>query len=499
MLDPVATSTSVDAPVRPRRAWRFVLLQRLTSGLADVVPPPDVPSWSPALVILVAAGFALRLPWIASIPNPWGPETAAALRALHDPHAPAALSLGDRAFTAFLGALFAVVGPGIAAARLAVTSLLALGTLGAALLVRRRLAIVLATVLLLHPWSFVWSRTAASPAAVSLALAALGPLAWFRAVRTRNAVGMAVAAQITALAVHFSPFAVVPFIACAAWTALPAQRVVLYRREGWAALLAGAAHAGLALHFSPGLQLHAPRGAALASAFGALSGVTTLRSFTGASAFVEALAVAATVLLVALSVRRVASDALGRFAALQLGAALLLLPLMAGGERDVAGFVVVAPWAMWCAAWANTRPARAMLGALLLSLALTAWMASHFLQGSATELALTPDDPAGAFWGWQVPRERRAIVELARGAALADARGAPAVLGWRDEVFEPMRFELLAAPAPGLSLLDGDASPPAGTRVYRLTDGRRVLMGWRRVQHWTMTGGTPLAALWAAE
>jgi len=86
-----------------------------------------------------------------------------------------------------------------------------------------------------------------------------------------------------------------------------------------------------------------------------------------------------------------------------------------------------------------------------------------------------------------------------RAAVLDDARGAPAVVTWTDPNFEPLRFVLAASPDRRILGASMDEAVPAGRRVYRVTDGRWVLMGWHRVHRWTMTGGLPLAAVWALD
>ena len=486
-------------PSRARRGGLPELVRRLTSGPETVIVGPDRPAWSAGLVGLLGVGLALRLPWLGAIPNPWGPEGTAALRALGVAHGASPGGVGSAVLTALTAGAFRVLGPSFASARLVMVVALLAMVAAAASLLRRRPALTLAVVLLLHPWSVAWSRTGLDPAAVSLGLAALGPVAWWYAVRARSTWGLAAAGQLLALGLHFSPLALLPALAGVAWIILPARRPIFAWPSTWAALAAGVLHAALALKFAPSLGGGARPGlgATLRALVDTVSGLSTLRYFAGAPSWVEALTAVAVLLLVALSVRRVLHDDLGRFAALQLLVAILGLPLLARQPGEAWGFVLLAPWAIWCAAWAKTRPERAFIGGGSLALAVTAALASHFLQGSGSELALRADAPEGRFWAPQVPRERVAIASLVRDAVLADAHGAPAVITWGDAVFEPLRFVLAAAHDPRIVGASLDEAIPEGRREYRVTNGRWVLMGWHRVHHWTMPGGLPLAAVWA--
>ncbi len=492
-------SSSPQPPSRARRGGLQEFVRRLTSGPETLIVGPDRPAWSAGLVGLLALGLALRLPWLGAIPNPWGPEGTAALRALGLARSANPGGVGATVLTALTAGAFRVLGPSFTSARLVmVVALLAMVAASASLL-RRRPALALTVVLLLHPWSVAWSRTGLDPAAVSLGLAALGPVAWWHAVRARSTWGVAAAAQLIALGLHFSPLALLPALACVAWIALPARRPIFTWPSTWVALAAGAFHAAIAVKFGPSF-VGAPRpglGATVRAIFDTVSGVSTLRYFAGAPSWVEALTAVAVLLLVAVSARRVLNDDLGRFAALQLLVAAVGLPLLGRHPVESWGFVLLAPWAIWCAAWAKTRPERAFIGGGSLAIAVTAALASHFLQGSGAELALRADAPDGRFWALQVPRERVAIASLVRAAVLADARGAPAVITWSEAAFEPLRFVIASAHGAQIVGASLDETIPEGRREYRLTNGRWVLMGWHRVHYWTMPGGLPLAAVWA--
>lgn len=299
------------------------LIRRLTSGPEDVFVGPDRPSPSLALAAVIAAGLALRLPWLGAIPNPWGHEGDLPLHCLGRGHGAPPMGPGLAVVWALTRLSFAALGPSFTSARLVMVLALVGLTAAAALLLRRRPALAFAAVLLLHPWGVVWSRTGASPAAISLGLAALGPLGWWYAVRRRSPPALLLAAQCLALGLHFSPLAAVPAVACVLWLLLPARRPLFQWPSTWVALGAGVLHAALAarsLPPSPG----APRVGlleGLARAVDSLSGASTLAHFTGARSWVEALATCVVVLVVALSARRALHDELGRFAGLQLAVA----------------------------------------------------------------------------------------------------------------------------------------------------------------------------------
>lgn len=485
-------------PARPGSGALAVLIRRLTSGPDDTLVGPDRPSPSLALAALLAAGLALRLPWLGAIPNPWGAEGDLPLDVLRGTHAAASAGPGLAAVRALTRVAFAALGPSFTSARLVMALALLALTASAALLLRRRPALTFVAVLLLHPWSVAWSRTGAPLSAISLGLAALGPVAWWYAVRRRSTVALVLAAQCVALGLHFSPLAAIPAVACVLWVLFPPRRPLFQWPSTWLALGLGVLHGALAVRFLPASAQgsRVGLGAGLHRVVGSLSGASTLEHFAGVRSWVEALATCALLLLVALSARRALHDEMGRFAGLQLAVAAAALPLLAAPGSDRWGFVLLAPWAMWCAAWAKTRPERALVGSAALALAVTAALGSHFLQGSPGAVALREGAPGGRFLGPQVARERAAVASLVREAVLADAGCTRPVVAWGDPVFDPLRFAL-AAPRDGcVRSASMDEASVEGGRVYRVTDGRWVLMGWRRVRHWTMVGGAPLAALW---
>ncbi len=483
---------------RPGPGVLALLFRRLTSGPEDTFVGPDRPSPSLALAAVIAAGLALRLPWLGAIPNPWGTEGDLPLRVIGGAHATAPGGPGVAAVRGLTRVAFAAFGASFTSARLVMVLTLVALTASATLLLRRRPALAFAAVLLLHPWSVAWSRTGGLPSAISLGLAALGPLAWWYAVRRRSPPALVLAAQGLALGLHFSPLAAIPAVACVLWILLPSRRPLFQWPSTWVAVGLGVLHGALAVRFLPA-SAPASRvafGDGLHRVLGSLSGASTLEHFAGVRSWVEAFASCVLLLLVALSARRALHDEMGRFAGLQLAVAAVALPLLASPGADRWGFVLVAPWAMWCAAWAKTRPERALVGSSALALAVTAALASHFLQGSPGAVALREDAPGGRFLGPQVARERVAVPSLVREAVLADAGCTRPVVVWSDPVFEPLRFVFAASRDGCVVGGSAEGAIAEGRRVYRVTNGRWVLMGWRRVRHWTMVGGAPLAALW---
>lgn len=471
------------------------------------------------LVPLLALALALRLPWLGALPNPCGDEGNWPLLGLSLSRGVAASLPPDAGFVPgtfawLIAGSFQLFGPSFMAARLVlVVGLLAAVTLAAARLPRGP-ALALSAVLLLHPWSVAWSRTASVPYALSLGLAALGPLAWWSALRARSPLALVVAAQCLGLGFHFSPLAALPALACALWTALPAQRDALRLPALWAAV------AGGALHLVPlvrGVLAMPPSAAAPAAGHGRaldaarmmlgdLSGAATLRHFAGVTHRTELLAAAALGCIALVSARPAWRDPLGRFAALGLAVAALGLPLMLLPARawsmptidaDRYGFVLLAPWALWCAAWARSQPVRATLLPGALALALTAALAAHFVRGGGADLGLRVADGGGRYRGWQAPRERIALPVLVRSAVLADADGSPAVVTWDDYAFHPIRFVNAASGDERVRHAWVGADLPEGRRVYRVTRGGVALPRWRAVRRWSMTDGTPLATLWS--
>ena len=470
-----------------------------------------------ALVPLLALALALRVPWLGAIPNPCGDEgnwTSLGLALSRGRAAGLAPDAGfvSTAFGWLIAASFRLFGPSFMAARLVlVGGLLVTVTLAAARL-RRGPAVAFAAVLLLHPWSVAWSRTASVPYALSLGLAALGSLAWWSAARARSPLGLVFAAQCLGLGFHLSPLAALPALTCALWTFAPAQRDALRMPALWAAVAAGAVHLVPVVRGVLAMPRSAvagtgggPRDAARMM-IGDLSGASTLRHFAGITPRLELLAAVALGLLVVASARPAWRDPLGRFAALGLAVSALGLPLLLAPARawamptidaDRYGFALLAPWALWCAAWARSQPGRATVGPGALALALTGALAAHFHHGGGPDLGLRVADGGGRYRGWQVPRERVALPVLVRLAVLADADGSPAVVTWSDYAFHPVRFVDAAAGDDRVRHAWVGAPLPEGRRVYRVTGSAERVAGWRAVRRWSMADGTPLATLWA--
>ncbi len=465
----------------------------------------------------VALGLALRLPWLGALPNPCGDEGNWPLLALSlsrglSASLPPDAGFVSMAFAWLIAGSYRALGPSFMAARLVLVVGLVACAAGGAAMLRRGAAAAFAAVLLLHPWSIAWSRTASVPYALSLGLGALGCLAWWSALGARSAVGVLLAAQCLGVSFHFSPLAALPALTCALWTFAPNQRRALRWPALWASAVTGA------LHLVPLVRgvLAVPRGAALDHGgrlvdaarmmIGDLSGASTLRHFAGASNAAEALAALAWAALVGVSARAVWRDPLGRFAALGLAVSTVGLPLMLARARawsmptidaDRYGFALLVPWSLWCAAWARSQPRRATIGAGGLALAVTALMASHFLWGGGVDLGLDVARGGGRYRGWQVARERVALPVLIRRAVLDDVGGEPAVVTWDDYAFHPVRFVDVASGDDRVRHAWVGSRLPDGRRVYRVTSGDRGVVGWRRVRRWTMADGSPLATLWA--
>lgn len=469
------------------------------------------------MLAVVALGLALRLPWLGAMPNPCGDEGNWPLLGLSLSRGlPASLppdaGFVSTAFAWLIAGAFKVLGPSFMAARgVLVVGLVASVVAGASLL-RRAPAAAFAAVLLLHPWSVAWSRTASVPYALSLGLGALGSLAWFRALEVRSAWGAFLAAQCLGVSFHFSPLAALPTLTCALWTLAPAQRWALRWPALWASAGAGA------LHLAPLVRgvLAVPRGGSATGGgrvvdaarmmVGDLSGASTLRHFAGTSDTTEALAAAALVAALVVSARAVWRDPLGRFAALGLAVSVVGLPLMLAPARawsmptidaDRYGFALLVPWALWCAAWARSQPRRAVVVAGALAVAMTAPLGVHFRYGGGPDLGLHVARGGGRYRGWQVAGERVSLPVLVRRAVLDDAGGRPAVVTWDDYAFHPIRFVDVASGDDRVRHAWVGARLPEGRRVYRVVGGDGGVAGWRRVRRWAMADGTPLATLWA--
>ncbi len=468
---------------------------------------------------VVALALALRLPWLGAMPTPCGDEGNWPLLGLSLSRGlPASLppdaGFVSTAFAWLIAGSFRVFGPSFMAARLVLVVGLIGCALGGARLLRRGPAVAFAAVLLLHPWSVAWSRTASVPYALSLGLGALGCVAWWSALGARSTMGTLLAAQCLGVSFHFSPLAALPALTCALWTLAPGQRWALRWPALWASAVAGA------LHLVPLVRgvLAVPRGAAhdhggrvvdaARMMIGDLSGASTLRHFAGVTGTTEALAGVAWIALAVVSARAVWRESLGRFAALGIAVSAVGLPLMLAPARawsmptidaDRYGFALLVPWALWCAAWARSQPKRAAVGAGALAMVMTALMTSHFLWGGGADLGLDVARGGGRYRGWQVARERVALPVLVRRAVLDDARGEPAVVTWDDYALHPVRFVDVASGDDRVRHAWVGSRLPEGRRVYRVVSGERGIAGWRRVRRWTMADGSPLATLWANE
>lgn len=433
------------------------LLQRLRG------PAP----WLAALVV-GACALALRVPYLAGIPNPSGDEGnwlwAAQDLALGRAHA----LLPDGRFVPLTFAraiswVFRLAGEGFAQAR-AVPVVLSLSSLVCAPLALRgvgpsfaRPALALACVLAWHPWSVAWSRSVCVPYAPVLACSVTAVALLFALAHTsppRALSRWALAWQLLGLGLHGSPFALIPVGAVALWALLDRPARARFASLGVpGALLAFAGVLPHALLVARGALEVAARGTTrprhvftalpqrlhtyLRTVLGSVDGEATARHFAGVSlspvAELLAALVAFGLVVYALGALRPARPSpsperslrtlAGAWLACALaGVPVLLLPVrqwnLPAVDAERYGFCFVAPAAFALAALAcdaRRTYARLALPLALACLAPTLRTARALYAGTAG-----PDRGAwllldgGAYRGWRTPRERRPFAELVR-------------------------------------------------------------------------------------
>ncbi len=506
------------------------------------VPRPLPPG--PAAALALALGALLRLPYLGAWPSPAGDEGNWALLGLRlsqgvDARLPPDAAFVTTAFGRLIAAAFALLGPSWAAARLVPVAGLLLGAAAAARwcvrLGHAPAAAPVALALAVHPWAIVWSRTISVPYALSLALAVAGPLAFLDARRTRSPWGMLLAGQLLGLGLHFSPLAALPIAACALDSFGPE------RPRGWslAAALAGGLHglpvaAGALRAARVGAQSAGPGEALPAMLLGAgrmmlgqLAGTSTAAHAVGLDPPAMALgATAAAALLGYLAAG--ARHPLTRFARRYLAVALVGLPLLLRPGRawhmptidaDRYGFALVAPLALALGGLAceASRRARGVAAAALAGAALVTLATLLGARGARGDRGLFVARGGGAYRGWQCPREGAALVDLLRDEALADARGAPAVLAYDDYAFHALRFSLAARSGHAVTHALGAEDFPSGRRVYRVVwadaafapgfepaavaraNARRRAAGGVVLRRFTTASGRPLCELWRVQ
>ncbi len=183
------------------------------------------------LLALFALGTAARLWYLDTLPSPAGDEANWLLAGLQTyggerpEFQSSEMSFVPTTYAYFIAGLYQLFGPSVWSARLTSVLALLLGTmavLAASLWWRRpTLSVVLAVLLLLHPWSLAWSRLVFAPYGLSLVLAVLGPLCWLMALEVRGpwrGLALVAAGQVLVLGLHFSPLAAIAIVSCALWT-----------------------------------------------------------------------------------------------------------------------------------------------------------------------------------------------------------------------------------------------------------------------------------------
>jgi hypothetical protein len=425
------------------------------------------------------------------------------------------------AFARMISLSFRLQGVTIGAARATVGAAvlvgLALTYVLAARMKSRSLGLSLVALLALHPWTVWWSRSVVVPYPIALMTAVLGPLAWLfatdayrepapadRAARARRHLGLILAAQVLVFALHFTPFGLIPFVACALWSlGSPEGRRSLATPGPWLALVGAVLHAiPVALDaFSVASQA---RPAArfvdfdrrwrnfVRSLVDGWSGEQTLRDYVGDNAYMPlgltptraaVLSVFGLALWFALrrerptdAARSSSADAVRRFAPMYLLVSLVCFPLVLAPARDwwLATidseryfFVLLAPGALLTASVAlrSPRVGAALSTALLVYFALGPNLraARYFARGGGPDHGYFSAHRGGGYRGYKVlpgPRSMtQALYEVCRDAA----RGERMTIAFNDYAFHPVRVLIRVKPDHHLdSVYIRDASLPQG-------------------------------------
>ncbi len=427
---------------------------------------------------MVAMGsLALRVPRLASLPNAAHDEGNWLLAAWERAHGRAVPLPPDARFVTDLFAWMMALamrlfGDSITSARSVPVAASVVGILAVALLARRLAgplpALVLASLLAVHPWSVLWSRNVVTPYALSLSLAALAPLLAHRAwtlPSPRSPWWRVACGQCIALGFQFSPLALIPALGVALQLVSdPVSRARLRERSTLVAALLAAAHvapialgaAHVAQHGStrPSAQLD-HLGARLQvfarTLAGVLSGEATLRDFTTATLpfALELLSGALAVGLVALAIAR-GRDPLRRLALPHLAVALVGLPLLLAPMRqwhmpavdaERYGFVLLAPAALLVASLAATRLRWIALAAVVaLALGPTRRGAEWFLYGGGPDRGVFLDHDGAGGRRWKVTARDVSVVDQIIAEASSLDGGAPVTVVTADYVFHAIYF-----------------------------------------------------------
>ena len=510
------------------------------------------------LATALALGVACRLPWLGAVPSPAGDEGNWAWFGYN-------LSVGwpvvmapearfvPLTYAYLIAGSYKLFGPSFAAARAVPTAGVLAGLIAAWALARRlgmpRAAVAMALALALHPWSVAWSRTVTVPYALSLALAVVGPLAFLDALRTRSPWRMLLAAQLLGGALHFSPLAAIPIVACAL------HSFASERPRGWnlLAALTCALHVvpmALAAHGAVVVYNGRPRYyftqfplrlyVFLRAYLGSVDGEATLRHFTATEAplALELTLAAVVVAFFAVSLRHSATNPalpLARYTRIHAVVALLGLPLMLAAGRpwnlpaidaERYGFVAVAPFVLALGALAEQAlPTRRLAAAALVAFCAlpTARWGWFFARGGSPDRGFYTLAGGGGYRGWKVPREHEALAVLVRREVDRLRGDAPATLVMADYAFHPFHFvnadhgsfvvDIMKSSLPARpgqlhafvlwseGLIARDYFPHSDVEG---NDRLRALMhagsftALRRVRVFKQPDGSPLCELWAA-
>lgn len=521
--------------------------------------------WLTLLALIVVVVLALRLPWLGALPNPSGDEGNWTLFGLDLLDGRAPRMAPDARFVSTLFARlialsFRLFGLSFASARAVLVAGLTLSAVAAALTARRlglpRAGLVIAALLAVHPWSVLWSRTVVVPYALALGLAVLAPLLVVLAARTASTLTIILAAQCLALAIHFTPLALIPIAASLLWLATSPYRPLLRRPAAWAAAALASLHLVPVLYGAATVvgqqQVHPARwlirlGARLhvfaLTVGGGWTGEASLRHFTGEPVsrpvewLLAALALALALYALRPAVRSPAADDLARFARIHLVVAVLGLPLLLATARpwnlpaidtDRYLFATLAPFilALGVLAESPSRVARHLpaLAALYFLAGPTQRAARFFLAGGSPDAGFFTLAGGGGYRGWKSSRERVALPVQFR-AEVDRLRGPRrALVLMADYALHPIQFtnqrggswchDVSLGPPPELpgalvvfitwsdGLLGPTFGPPEELAHYRLlrtimhSDRYRSL---RRERVWTQPDGSPLIELWSAE
>jgi hypothetical protein len=488
-------------------AARYQGESRAMSNSAAAAPARRSPWPLLGLGLLVALAAFLRLWGLSWLPSPAGDEGNWTVYALEldegrDSPMPARASFVSLLYARLIAVSMNLLGPSFMAARLVGASALLVSLPLVFMLVRglagARAALASTAVLALHPWSVLWSRTAAVPYALALAVMAVGPLVFVDGCARRSAARIVVAIQVIALGAQFSPLTVVAALACAGWSVLPACRWVLRSPWTYISVTVAAAHVAPVVRSAAAIADDpvnpwgdlGTRLATYAHAVGTgLAGEATIRHFTNdALPATAAWPLVVPVLVLVWCAARVGPPAggVGGFSVWYMALSVLAVPLLLApgrqwylaridSERYLFAFIPAAALAAGAAAAAGGRIpllALAFIGWIGLSTSRAAW---GLVRGGAEDRGVLVFEGGEAYRGWKVGSERVPIATQIRDAILNDMGPTGATVLLADSTFHVLRF---ASWGTGLRVHDirGSAVPAAGP------DGRRYCVLWSREQ-----------------